>query len=154
MELPPRARRIPIHNKNASLVLGTTSACAENTRFSFVILMISWNYLRVRGEYTLTRHYPNFSAELPPRARRIHETREIFESQGGTTSACAENTTTMGSLAHPNGNYLRVRGEYFATAGTTGLDRELPPRARRIPVQLGNQHNWHGTTYACAENTG
>ena len=30
-ELPPRARRIPIHNQNAKIVLGTTSACAENT---------------------------------------------------------------------------------------------------------------------------
>ena len=51
--------------------------------------------------------------ELPPRARRILFEGEDFYSFEGTTSACAENTTTMVSLAPLNGNYLRVRGEYY-----------------------------------------
>ena len=71
--------------------------------------------------------------ELPPRARRILQLNPIREPLGGTTSACAENTTTAKHGAPSNGNYLRVRGEYQSCAG--GLD--LAP----------------GTTSACAENT-
>ena len=32
VELPPRARRIPLTRDNARSILGTTSACAENTQ--------------------------------------------------------------------------------------------------------------------------
>ena len=32
------------------------------------------------------------------------------------------------------GNYLRVRGEYSITPLVSRSDKELPPRARRIPV--------------------
>mgnify|MGYP000936816714 CR=1 FL=1 len=71
--------------------------------------------------------------ELPPHARRILQLNPIREPLGGTTSACAENTTTAKHGAPSNGNYLRVRGEYQSCAG--GLD--LAP----------------GTTSACAENT-
>ena len=50
--------------------------------------------------------------ELPPRARRI---RNILLEHGhgpGTTSACAENTTTILKKTRYLWNYLRVRGEY------------------------------------------
>ena len=53
MELPPRARRIPIHNENASLTMGTTSACAENTNHGYGLIPTQRNYLRVRGEYAM-----------------------------------------------------------------------------------------------------
>ena len=51
-ELPPRARRIllsvcPCYGYN-----GTTSACAENTTVNTTMTSHTWNYLRVRGEYT------------------------------------------------------------------------------------------------------
>ena len=36
-----------------------------------------------------------------------------------------------------NGNYLRVRGEYFAENVKGKLGAELPPRARRIPLVIG-----------------
>ena len=50
-ELPPRARRILILLSLCDVVVGTTSACAENTsRFSSKRHQC-WNYLRVRGEY-------------------------------------------------------------------------------------------------------
>ena len=70
-ELPPRARRIPVvivHYQGAS---GTTSACAENTLFSIILIILMWNYLRVRGEYAHTANPPDAGWELPPRARRI-----------------------------------------------------------------------------------
>ena len=52
MELPPRARRIPISAEHLMDYYGTTSACAENTHTKFWKTMHHRNYLRVRGEYS------------------------------------------------------------------------------------------------------
>ena len=92
LELPPRARRIPWVLGVLGCVLGTTSACAENTRMVAIRCPAVRNYLRVRGEY-LSLSILNLSIlELPPRARRIltHNPRPLLRA--GTTSACAENT--------------------------------------------------------------
>ena len=51
VELPPRARRIRRLGSNRVKVLGTTSACAENTLLAGGIKLGNRNYLRVRGEY-------------------------------------------------------------------------------------------------------
>ena len=66
------------------------------------------NYLRVRGEYPGAFRQPRHQRELPPRARRIL----IACLQGGTTSACAENTLGLELGDFFIRNYLRVRGEY------------------------------------------
>ena len=50
-ELPPRARRILTLTIKNPLPGGTTSACAENTPLWATGKSLSWNYLRVRGEY-------------------------------------------------------------------------------------------------------
>ena len=50
-------------------------------------------------------------------------------------------------------NYLRVRGEYNECACNAVSVVELPPRARRILLDSGNDHDIVGTTSACAENT-
>ena len=52
VELPPRARRIPLICSGVSFLLGTTSACAENTKQRLFSKRMLGNYLRVRGEYT------------------------------------------------------------------------------------------------------
>ena len=52
--------------------------------------------------------------ELPPRARRILPQRGVALTQGGTTSACAENTRNKIQYQTIGGNYLRVRGEYHS----------------------------------------
>ena len=112
MELPPRARRIPLNKAEDKLAKGTTSACAENTKSSSRNGSNVWNYLRVRGEYRRTAWEAASTAELPPRARRIRFGRCGVNNIHGTTSACAENTPgSVGREARP-GNYLRVRGEY------------------------------------------
>ena len=72
VELPPRARRIQVAAGGPSTHLGTTSACAENTRFVAVLLLGLWNYLRVRGEYAVAMASAMRRVELPPRARGIH----------------------------------------------------------------------------------
>ena len=53
LELPPRARRIPWLANKPMYVLGTTSACAENTKPRLANSNSIRNYLRVRGEYML-----------------------------------------------------------------------------------------------------
>ena len=92
LELPPRARRIPIMRPT--------------------LIADGGNYLRVRGEYTFTRFSKEISMELPPRARRIRQDRGLIIMAIGTTSACAENTHRVRTTIPKPRNYLRVRGEY------------------------------------------
>ena len=73
-----------------------------------------WNYLRVRGEYSLSHAPEILPVELPPRARRILLRLALVVLRSGTTSACAENTSPMPHSSQPSRNYLRVRGEYIS----------------------------------------
>ena len=134
-------------------LVGTTSACAENTTSSGASLKSKRNYLRVRGEYLCT--YPTLLRllELPPRARRIPDEAVHDQATRGTTSACAENTGKNFSLDVHCWNYLRVRGEYLAGIKSGSLSKELPPRARRIQLKRRLRSRPQGTTSACAENT-
>ena len=111
-ELPPRARRILGDPPVAGDPPGTTSACAENTRGGRFRAIFSGNYLRVRGEYGWVTIESEPLMELPPRARRILEPGIQAQAHAGTTSACAENTSTSWAAAITRWNYLRVRGEY------------------------------------------
>ena len=99
-ELPPRARRIRSIFWGHSPQLGTTSACAENTQHIQVFQRFDRNYLRVRGEYACTIGLDSRALELPPRARRILAVMQDLFMAGGTTSACAENTSQ--SLPKPS----------------------------------------------------
>ena len=152
-ELPPRARRILGPGRGRRRTLGTTSACAENTPGAASRSCAIWNYLRVRGEYPISRNRKGSLSELPPRARRIPRPMRCQGTPLGTTSACAENTRTrrLGSCA--TGNYLRVRGEYMAAGMNPFPRKELPPRARRIRKSHSLRSGLKGTTSACAENT-
>ena len=134
-ELPPRARRILLGGEVIQQIGGTTSACAENTICDIRRAEIVGNYLRVRGEYKTMELVICTEKELPPRARRIQTTalRHVFAL--GTTSACAENTPYGQQGKKHSGNYLRVRGEYVSENELTLQDLELPPRARRIPLE-------------------
>ena len=73
--------------------LGTTSACAENTKQVNVDPYFLENYLRARGEYANGKDAWVNSLELPPRARRILNSVKVANLGIGTTSACAENTS-------------------------------------------------------------
>ena len=131
-ELPPRARRIPTTQLFVVVVVGTTSACAENTYGVSSSVSVVWNYLRVRGEYSENHGDELVEVELPPRARRIRLEFVKNTIVDGTTSACAENTGFRVFLRVFAWNYLRVRGEYSWTGRRGGRTGELPPRARRI----------------------
>ena len=131
----------------------TTSACAENTSVAAGHWAFPWNYLRVRGEYSVWATSVPRSLELPPRARRIPCTNPRLRQQLGTTSACAENTGTATPTGGYHGNYLRVRGEYKSAWVAFCIRRELPPRARRILCRRVNPPRRIRTTSACAENT-
>ena len=132
-ELPPRARRIQPLKVNDFLLLGTTSACAENTLKTRTERVPLGNYLRVRGEYEISEGLFAHVAELPPRARRILPKGISRQAGYGTTSACAENTSWVKTLL------------FFS--------EELPPRARRILRFQELFSILGGTTSACAENT-
>ena len=71
---------------------GTTSAHAENTLEIQRLLLLAWNYLRARGEYTMANTIKDALEELPPRTRRIPGFAQGFLNFLGTTSAHAENT--------------------------------------------------------------
>ena len=62
----------------------------------------------------------------------------------GTTSACAENTAGIARPVLDPRNYLRVRGEYGLLIVGTPLPWELPPRARRIPMEIPQGDHWLG----------
>ena len=132
MELPPRARRIPNGALCTLKMKGTTSACAENTRWRVTVLLCNRNYLRVRGEYVKSSSSSSLNQELPPRARRILLAVLHHRLENGTTSACAENTFSQQPHHTAPRNYLRVRGEYRIKAERERKLAELPPRARRI----------------------
>ena len=152
-ELPPRARRILLQEKRYEDALGTTSACAENTRHDTRRADSTRNYLRVRGEYGSGMRPGARSAELPPRARRIRNFSDRLYISPGTTSACAENTGLIRDALYSHRNYLRVRGEYVNMKRSTYASKELPPRARRILLSSDLRSSPAGTTSACAENT-
>ena len=152
-ELPPRARRILTPRGDSIQLTGTTSACAENTLTDHRGVTHVGNYLRVRGEYPISRTKYDSSSELPPRARRILSPFLSESPHEGTTSACAENTRLSTALTTPRWNYLRVRGEYLVSPPLVGNHDELPPRARRIRERVCAAESWIGTTSACAENT-
>ncbi len=152
-ELPPRARRILRNLKRLLHLIGTTSACAENTSAEPSSRNANWNYLRVRGEYGHSLQPQRMASELPPRARRILTSDAFLLSSVGTTSACAENTNHQHPPSHHRRNYLRVRGEYAPRLAPVPRMVELPPRARRIPGNQSFDCAQNGTTSACAENT-
>ena len=57
-ELPPRARRILFVVIVRVVLMGTTSACAENTFLCLSDHLLHRNYLRVRGEYFPASSWP------------------------------------------------------------------------------------------------
>ena len=152
-ELPPRTRRIHNVLQAPVVVLGTTSAHAENTHTIFGGECQGANYLRARGEYDPADHAALTAMELPPRTRRIPAPDGTCAPVGGTTSAHAENTRPRLPRTHSPVNYLRARGEYPPRGEKHTVFLELPPRTRRIPLGGALMDLWNGTTSAHAENT-
>ena len=153
LELPPRTRRILTPEQINDTMIGTTSAYAENTPAAPSTTSMAWNYLRVRGEYSIISCFSSGTKELPPRTRRIPPTPCFTSHYIGTTSAYAENTAYHRRPHHHRRNYLRVRGEYVFKSSGLSQETELPPRTRRIRGAARKSHGRFGTTSAYAENT-
>ena len=152
-ELPPRTRRIHFLYLTHYRVFGTTSAHAENTSRPGNIRPPPRNYLRARGEYLSASTPTSGLPELPPRTRRIRTGPASRGRAHGTTSAHAENTPRPRQTATRTGNYLRARGEYAYAHLPGPLEKELPPRTRRIHLGGDAVGQKTGTTSAHAENT-
>ena len=88
----------------------------------------------MRGEYLRLMQYRKALLELPPHARRIPEDFTTETAETGTTSACAENTCGNSNPISHQRNYLRMRGEYDIFRALATGATELPPHARRIPL--------------------
>ena len=112
-----------------------------------------WNYLRARGEYSVSDAELLEQLELPPRTRRILNLILLRFFAYGTTSAHAENTASSNMLLINHRNYLRARGEYFGSVVAEMDLWELPPRTRRIQPGRAPRPVRLGTTSAHAENT-
>ena len=130
-----------------------------------------WNYLRMRGEESLS--YQNTAArmELPPHARRRVDLVPQWNIGVGITSACAEKSGAASfacmaarnylrmrgeegvvlAQADTEGNYLRMRGEEWNCGSAFLALRELPPHARRRVVAYLSADGVDGITSACAE---
>ena len=91
----------------------------------------------MRGEYLGAKDRKAGDVELPPRARRIPPWCWVRPEPHGTTSACAENTTSSRAYTADYRNYLRMRGEYSCSAFVVIVSEELPPHARRILIVAG-----------------
>ena len=137
----------------AVVLIGTTSAHAENTFQVAADGCHSGNYLRARGEYMPPTPAVTGFLELPPRTRRIPRSVWPMVTTGGTTSAHAENTFSRAGALTIHRNYLRARGEYSRNANMVLRNLELPPRTRRIRLVETPIHRSIGTTSAHAENT-
>ena len=96
----------------AVVLIGTTSAHAENTQHYSAATGFEWNYLRARGEYAVASAGASRTRELPPRTRRIQFRWDKGQIFLGTTSAHAENTPSTTCTDYCARNYLRARGEY------------------------------------------
>ena len=120
MELPPRTRRIPALVEGYLQKPGTTSAYAENTPPRGQNDQSAKGTTSAYAENTegqVTIDFPD--AELPPRTRRIRRHHGARPHVQGTTSAYAENTPRVPRSRATRRNYLRVRGEYILSIGSS-----------------------------------
>ena len=130
-ELPPHARRRGTNRHHRDFKQGITSACAEKRAMITPPRCRGWNYLRMRGEESLSGSSPCAPRELPPHARRRGPVVATARLDEGITSACAEKSARRVIVISRVWNYLRMRGEEPGKSMSWRIIPELPPHARR-----------------------
>ena len=111
LELPPHTRRRAGTNRRFGEPPGITSAYAEKSLCRSQACFIKRNYLRIRGEESITALDVSISAELPPHTRRRAAVSTGHCQKSGITSAYAEKSSP--------------KDFYYAPV------LELPPHTRR-----------------------
>ena len=150
---PPRVRSRQSIEDLSSHILGITSACAEQT-YRFAIGLIGvWDHLRVCGADNPYRNNQRQMAGSPPRVRSRRRRTSRVPAVAGITSACAEQTCSLGYGESLAGDHLRVCGADSITSDKIKAGQGSPPRVRSRPDTETATANPTGITSACAEQT-
>ena len=75
-------------------------------------LILRWDHLHIRGEYTVSKHWKINSLGSPPHTWRILITPDFNDGVFGITSTYVENTSIAKSPAILSEDHLHIRGEY------------------------------------------
>ncbi len=149
----PRARRRRTIKRLSACVVGSISACAEETKDAAAHSGGARVDLRVRGGDHLGPLRFHRVQGRSPRARRRLRPSVADKRSRGSISACAEETVASQVQRPLRWVDLRVRG------GDRGWERFLArhggrsPRARRRLVGFALHDQWPGSISACAEET-
>ena len=133
---------------------GIISACAEQTEWCWVAILVDMDHLRVCGaDWDAIADYIT-SVGSSPRVRSRHGVRRFGDFEVGIISACAEQTRTLSDAAPWDRDHLRVCGA--DTIRDVDLDRRRgsSPRVRSRLRGHGPRYPAPGIISACAEQTG
>ena len=137
----------------ASLCVGITSACAEQTWGNRPHPNDGWDHLRVCGADLLDGFNIDAVQGSPPRVRsRPLKVGREYDVHG-ITSACAEQTSVSKARLPLTRDHLRVCGADYPSDGYDSVYEGSPPRVRSRPKNDDTPHRKERITSACAEQT-
>ena len=150
---PPRVRSRQAGKGRDDRPSGITSACAEQTAHSPLLMLIGWDHLRVCGADDARKRESQRDLGSPPRVRSRRDEAGCVGTRRGITSACAEQTTSETDTAAHDGDHLRVCGADMVAISLGVTVRGSPPRVRSRRRSHRLCERWPGITSACAEQT-
>ena len=127
---PPRVRSRRCFLLAGAVVLGITSACAEQTPVRCPCPPASWDHLRVCGADKMAKIIPVSNEGSPPRVRSRPERQRWNDHQDRITSACAEQTSTETTVRNQPRDHLRVCGADPRRFPSLRRGVGSPPRVR------------------------
>ena len=150
---PPRVRSRHVIPLSFGVILGITSACAEQTRACNTPRPHHRDHLRVCGADRDSLGYSGVMPGSPPRVRSRHPGSEYRYPRSGITSACAEQTSWELQHSWSARDHLRVCGADQVDAVDVVAGEGSPPRVRSRLLTFEHHQIALGITSACAEQT-
>ena len=150
---PPRVRSRPSVDLLQIFVGGITSACAEQTADGLRSRIPHGDHLRVCGADLLAPIIEDDYPGSPPRVRSRPDTQKVRIDSLGITSACAEQTYSVGWSDWVEWDHLRVCGADLMAALCDPFKLGSPPRVRSRHETESHHTVARGITSACAEQT-
>ena len=150
---PPRVRSRPSVDLLQIFVGGITSACAEQTADGLRSRIPHGDHLRVCGADLLAPIIEDDYPGSPPRVRSRPDTQKVRIDSLGITSACAEQTYSVGWSDWVEWDHLRVCGADASAKTVTPGRWGSPPRVRSRPHLITKPSAMVRITSACAEQT-
>ncbi len=149
---PPRQRRTFKRIAARWQFWGFTSAPAENSSTTRSAPKSSSFHLRYSGEQIVLTDGADFPIDSPPRLRRTPHIRRQEPSEGGFTSALAENITWPPGHQATFRFHLRACGEHPSVPNLETFPAVSPPRQRRTSPCGLRRRAGRSFTSAPAEN--